>query len=446
MEKINLGIATLLSNDNGTSVLELNFYSTFICIMLVLILGRIITKYSSFLRNYDIPEPVTGGIIVAFILFLSSYYANFTIKFAEDIKTPLLLAFYATVGLSADFDSIKKGGKLLITFSIAVFALLVVQNAIGVGVMSAMGENPLIGLLGGSITLSGGHGTGAAWGATFQEAPYNFAQATDIAMACATYGLIAGGLIGGPMANYLVKKFNLKSDEVESSEQSSDEAFTSPQKVRLITSDSFITSLSLIALALVAGNVIDYLCNFLNIITIHEVTDPVTGVVTKESNRILSFFDSIPTFVWCLFSGIIIRNGFSSLNIHKVFDREVGVIGNVALSLFLAMSIMTLNIVELIKLAVPISVLLIIQTIAIIIYVRYVTFVICGKNYAAACLVAGHCGFGMGATPTAIANLQTVTNHFGPCKIAFIIVPIMGGFLVDIVNALIVNGFVGFLF
>lgn len=432
MNTINYGIAKLISNDNGSSILELNFYSTFICIMLVLILGRVITKYSKFLKNYDIPEPVTGGIIVAFILFLSSYYANFTIKFAEDIKTPLLLAFYATVGLSADFNSIKKGGSLLITFAIAVFVLLIVQNGIGVAVMKAMGENPLIGLLGGSITLSGGHGTGAAWGATFQASPYNFSQATDIAMACATYGLIAGGLIGGPMANYLVKKFNLKSDEIESSETSSDEAFTSPQKVRLITSDSFITSLSLIALALVIGNSIDYVCNAIN-------------VATGSKNSVLGFLDSMPTFVWCLFAGIIIRNGFSSLNIHKVFDREVGVIGNVALSLFLAMSIMTLNIVELIKLAVPISVLLIIQTIAIIIYVRYVTFVICGKNYAAACLVAGHCGFGMGATPTAIANLQAVTNHFGPCKIAFIVVPIMGGFLVDIVNAIIINGFVKFL-
>lgn len=432
MDKVNFGIATLI-NSGDSSVLELNFYSTFICIMLVLIIGRVVTKCSSFLRNYDIPEPVTGGIIVAFVLFLSSYYANFTVKFAEDIKTPLLLAFYATVGLSADFDSIKKGGKLLVTFAIAVFVLLIVQNAIGVGVMSAMGENPLIGLLGGSITLSGGHGTGAAWGATFQESPYNFAQATDIAMACATYGLISGGLIGGPMANYLIKKFNLKSDEVENNETSSDEAFTSPQKVRLITSYSFITSLSLIALALVIGNAIDYACQAAN-------------VATNKELGLLKFLDSMPTFVWCLFSGIIIRNGFSSLNIHKVFDREVGVIGNVALSLFLAMSIMTLNIVELIKLAVPISVLLIIQTIAIIIYVRYVTFVICGKNYAAACLVAGHCGFGMGATPTAIANLQAVTNHFGPCKIAFIIVPIMGGFLVDIVNALVVNGFVGFLF
>ena len=162
MEKINFGIASLMSNDNGASVLELNFYSTFICIMIVLILGRVITKYSSFLRNYDIPEPVTGGIVVAFVLFMSSYYANFTVKFAEDIKTPLLLAFYATVGLSADFNSIKKGGKLLITFAIAVFALLVVQNAVGVGVMSIMGENPLIGLLGGSIALSGGHGTAGA--------------------------------------------------------------------------------------------------------------------------------------------------------------------------------------------------------------------------------------------------------------------------------------------
>lgn len=431
----NFGIAKLLFDAKTSStILEMNFYSTFLCMLIVLILGRLITQKSHFLRHYDIPEPVTGGIIVAFILFLSSYFAQFTVKFDTNIQTPLLLAFYATVGLTADINSLKKGGRLLVMFAIAVFALLFVQNAIGVGLMSAIGENKLIGLLGGSISLSGGHGTAGGWGNTFMGKPYYFEEARDIGIACATYGLIAGGIIGGPMAHYLIKKFDLKPTDKEDINTTSDEAFASPEKVRLVTSDSFITSLSLVALALFVGNMIEYFTEVM-------AKSSIIGTDKTKADGVIGFIDSIPTFVWCLFSGIIIRNGFSKLNIHQVFDREVGVIGNVALSLFLSMAIMTLNLVELIKLAIPITILLIVQTIAIIIYVRYVTFNLCGRNYDAACIVAGHCGFGLGATPTAIANLQVVTNHFGPSRIAFLIVPIMGGFLVDIANVFAITSF-----
>lgn len=416
MDKVttDYGLALLNSFSDGSYELSVNFYGTFLTMLIVLLIGRFITKEVAFLRNYDIPEPVTGGVIVALFLFSISYFNNFNVSFSGSVKDPLLLAFYATVGLTADIDSIKKGGKILIVFAIAVFLLLFVQNAIGIGVMVALNENPLIGLLGGSITLSGGHGTGAAWGETFIK-EYGFKEATDIAMACATYGLVAGGFIGGPMANHLIKKFKLKpSDNVEYKVESN-EAFEKPEKPRLITSESFITSLSLIGVSLFVGNFL-YL-------------------ITKNTSL------SLPTFVWCLFVGIVIRNTLGRAGVYKVFDREVGVIGNVALSLFLAMAIMTLNIVQLAKLALPITILLVIQTIAIIIYVRYVTFVICGRDYNAACLVAGHLGFGMGATPTAIANLQVVTNHFGPSRVSFIVVPIMGGFLVDIVNAIVIKSF-----
>lgn len=421
MDKVttNYGLALLDSFSDGRYELSIDFYGTFLAILVVLLLGREITKRVAFLRNYDIPEPVTGGVIIALVLFLFSYFMNFSVSFNGSVKDPLLLSFYATVGLTADIDSIKKGGKMLILFAVAVFALLFVQNGVGIGVMYALGENPLIGLLGGSITLSGGHGTGAAWGETFIK-DYGFKEATDIAMACATYGLISGGFIGGPMANYLIRKFNLKpSDKIEQGLES-DEVFEKPERPRLITSESFIISLSLIGVSLFVGN-------FLNIIT-------------KET------IFSLPTFVWCLFVGIIIRNTFGRMGVYKVFDREVGVIGNVALSLFLAMAIMTLNIIQLAKLALPITILLLIQTVVIIIYVRYVTFIICGRDYNAACMVAGHLGFGMGATPTAIANLQVVTNHFGPSRVAFIVVPIMGGFLVDIVNAITIKGFLSFMF
>lgn len=401
------------------SRIELNFYGTFLCMLIVLLVGRVVTRKVNFLNHYDIPEPVTGGIIFAFIFFILNFFYGIIFSFTNAIKDPLLLIFYSTIGLSADFNSIKKGGKLLYLFAISVFGLLFVQNAVGVGIMKMLGENPLIGLLGGSITLSGGHGTGAAWGDTFAKPPYFFEQATDIAIACATYGLISGGIIGGPMAHYLIKKFNLKAND-ENENEVKNETFESPQKVRLITSDSFITSLILISISLAVG------------VSIEAITHntPI----------------AMPTFVWCLFTGIFIRNTFGKKGVYTVFDREIGVIGNVALSLFLSMAIMSLNIVDLVKLAVPITILLVIQTIVIIIYVRYVTFVLCGKNYDSACLVAGHCGFGMGATPTAIANLQVVTNHFGMSHIAFILVPIMGGFLVDIANAFTIKAFLSLFF
>lgn len=404
-----------ISQNDVSYVLNFNFFSTLLMICGVLLIGTAITQRSKFLIKYDIPIPVTGGLIFAILFFILHMYFDIKIKFEESIKEPFMLMFFTSVGLGANFASLKKGGKLLVLFGIAVCTFLFIQNLVGIGVMSVMGENPLLGLLAGSITLSGGHGTGAAWSDVFINDPYSFMAAKEIAMASATYGLIAGGLIGGPMAQYLIRKFNLKPTEKDDGKIDEDEVFSHPEKQRLITAESFIKSLGLFAFAMFLGTTI--------------------SALTKGTAI------TLPTFVWCLFSGIIIRNSFSYFNIHQIFDREVGVIGNVSLSLFLAMAIMTLNLVELTKLAIPLIVLLIIQTFVIILYVRYVTFKICGSDYNSACLVAGHCGFGMGATPTAIANLQAVTNHFGPSKISFIVVPIMGGFFVDIANAIAIKLF-----
>lgn len=410
----NFAFATITKTAELTTV-KLDFYATLFAICLVLLVGVLITRNWNFLRKYDIPVPVTGGLVFAFIFFIAQVTLDVKIGFEESIKDPFMLMFFTSVGLSADFASLKKGGKLLVLFGISVCLFLFVQNIVGISAMSIMGENPLLGLLAGSITLSGGHGTGAAWGNVFSNAPYNFDIAIEVAMASATYGLIAGGLLGGPIAGKLITKYNLKPTESISDLSTSDMAFAEPEKQRLITTESFLTSLGLFAFSMFVGTTI--------------------AALTKGS------VITMPTFVWCLFTGIIVRNSLSALNIHQVFDREVGVIGNVSLSMFLAMAIMTLNLVELTKLAVPLVVLLAIQTVVIILWVRYVTFTICGKDYDAACLVAGHCGFGMGATPTAVANLQAVTYHFGPSNIAFIIVPIMGGFFVDIANALTITLF-----
>lgn len=399
--------------------ISLNFYATLVALVVVLLLGRWIISRSKFLQDYNIPEPVVGGIIVAIVIFLLLKYGGIKFQFDNSLKDPLMLAFYASIGLSADFASFKKGGKILFGFLFIVVGLLILQNIAGIVAAKVMGVNPLIGLLGGSITMSGGHGTGAAWAEVFKNSPYNFTAALEVAMACATFGLIAGGIIGGPVAHYLVKKYKLKlpndhsQDEVEI-------AFEKPEKERLITATSFVESLALIAISLLIGTIV------------------------------AKFFQgssfTLPTFVWCLLVGAVLRNVLQATKIHQVFDREVAVLGNVSLSLFLAFALMTINLMELVSLALPMLVILLIQVVIMVFYAVFVTFRYCGKDYDAAVLAAGHCGFGLGATPTAMVNMQTVTQHYGASHMAFIIVPLVGAFFIDLINAFVISGTLKFIF
>lgn len=396
------------------SIFEFDFYSTLVCMVMVLILGRFIISKIKFLRDYNIPEPVVGGIIAAIGILCVYKLANIELKFDESLKDPLMLAFFTSVGLSADFASLKKGGKMLVIFLVVISVLLVLQNIIGIGIANLMGVNELIGLLGGSITMTGGHGTGAAWAAIFKQEPHNFAAATEVAMACATFGLIMGGIIGGPVARFLIKKYKLKTPDNTSDDIP--HGFEDPQKERLITSISFIESLALIAICLLVGTLL------------------------KDFEKAHISGLNLPTFVYCLFCGVILRNALSALKIHQVFDREVSVIGNVSLSLFLAFAMMTVNLWELVALALPIVVILAAQAGVMALYAIYVTFRFCGKDYDAAVLAAGHCGFGLGATPTAMVNMQTVTSHYGASHMAFIIVPLCGAFFIDIINAVVIQG------
>ncbi|MCH5322080.1 MAG: sodium/glutamate symporter [Helicobacter sp.] len=393
-------------------VYSLNFYVTLVCMVGVLFLGRGIIKKVKFLQDYNIPEPVVGGIIVAMIIFCLNFYYEVKLEFNDSLKDPLMLAFFTSIGLSADFASFKKGGKILIIFLFIVTGLLFLQNILGILVAKLLGVNPLLGLLGGSITMSGGHGTGAAWADTFKAPPYSFAPAAEVAVACATFGLVMGGLIGGPVARYLVKKHQL---ELPKDDNATPLVFEEPKKERLITASSFVESLGLIAFCLLVGT---------------EISALLQGV---------KFVNTLPTFVWCLFMGVILRNIFHISGIFKIFDREVSVIGNVSLSLFLAYVLMTINLQQLVSLALPIAAILMVQVITMILYAVFITFRFCGRDYDAAVLSAGHCGFGLGATPTAMVNMQTVTQHYGHSHMAFIVVPLVGAFFIDIVNAFAIS-------
>ncbi|AMB79339.1 MULTISPECIES: sodium/glutamate symporter [Pseudomonas] len=388
---------------------QLDFYGTLVAASLVLLLGRGLVSRVGFLRTYNIPEPVAGGLVVA-LLLLTLRLFDVEVRFDTSLQMPLMLAFFATIGLNADFASLKKGGRVVSVFLLVVTGLLVVQNAMGIGLATALGLDPLMGLLTGSVTLSGGHGTGAAWGATFTE-QYGLASASELAMASATFGLVLGGLIGGPVARLLIKR--VKTPGLTHEEVQLPKGFEQPNEERSITPFSFIETLALISVSLLGGNLLNGL---------------LQGTAFE-----------LPTFVCVLFVGVILRNGLSALGLYQVFEREVSVLGNVSLSLFLAIALMSLKLWDLAALALPIFILLVAQTLVMALYAIFVTFRVMGSNYDAAVLAAGHCGFGLGATPTAIANMQAVTQRYGPSQIAFLVVPMVGAFFIDIINVIVIK-------
>lgn len=393
---------------------HLDVYGTFVAATLVLLLGRKLVQSVAILKRYTIPEPVAGGLLVALVFLLLKTTLDWGVSFDLSLQEPMMLAFFATIGLNANLLSLKAGGKTLLIFIFVVVGLLLVQNTVGIALSKLLGLDPLIGLLAGSITLSGGHGTGGAWGKIFSEY-YGFQSATEVAMACATFGLVFGGLIGGPIARFLVR--NMKTPAVSQNSEDDKEtpmAFEKPQTGRVISSLVLIETLAMIAICMVVGKLV--------------------------SQWLLDSYQfTLPTFVCVLFTGVILSNSLSWVGFYRVFDRAVSVLGNVSLSLFLAMALMSLKLWELASLAIPMLIILIIQAIVMGFYAIFVTFPVMGKNYDAAVLAAGHCGFGLGATPTAIANMQAVTERFGPSHLAFLVVPMVGAFFIDIINALVIK-------
>lgn len=394
-------------------MINLDTLETLVAASLVLLLGRKLVSSSSLLRTYSIPEPVVGGLLVALLLFGLRSFSSVQVQFDNTLQGPLMLAFFATIGLNANLASLKAGGRTLALFLGVVVGLLILQDAIGIGMAKLMGLDPLIGLLGASVTLSGGHGTGAAWGKVFSER-HGLVAATEIAIACATFGLVLGGLIGGPVAGFLVKRVKLP-DAQKAVADHTPLSFEQPKAEQLITPQAFIEALALIAVSLSAGTLI--------------------------ANQLNGTAFELPTFVCVLFVGVVLSNGLSLLVGYKIFERAILVLGNVSLSLFLAMALMSLRLWDLASLALPVLLILAVQAVAMAAYAVFVTFRVMGKNYDAAVLAAGHCGFGLGATPTAIANMQAVTDRFGPSPLAFLVVPMVSAFFIDIANAIVIKLF-----
>ena len=404
---------------------QINGYYTLIIATIVLLFGRYLVRKYRFLQDFNIPEPVAGGLVAAVIIYALYLFNHVSFAFDKSLREAFMLVFFSSIGLSADFSRLKAGGVPLVIFAIIVGVFIVIQNAVGVGLAVALDQNPLLGLVAGSITMTGGHGTAAGWGPDLEK--IGLANATDIGIACATFGLVAGGLIGGPVARRLINKMQRKpletiDDGGNDTGEDTNDMFEKPERKRLITASSAIDTLAMFAACLAFA----------------EIMDGIDKVYFKP---VLAILD-LPKFVWALAFGVILRNVLTNIFRFNMFDRAIDVFGNASLSLFLAMALLDLKLWQLTALALPVTIILLVQVVVMALYATFITYTLMGRDYDAAVLAAGHCGFGLGATPTAVANMQSITERFGPSHKAFLIVPMVGAFLVDLINAGLLQTFV----
>lgn len=396
---------------------------SFLVAISVLFLGHFINAKLPVLRKFNIPEPIVGGLIVACAI-TALHFHGVDLQFDLPLQNTFMLMFFATVGLAANYTQLLKGGAKVLLFLAIASVYIVIQNGVGVALASALGLEPLMGLIAGSITLSGGHGTGAAWSQTFTDL-YGIENTLEIAMASATFGLIIGGLIGSPVAQRLVDKHQLESEYGRGSK-------THEKFPELVTYNENEED------KVTAKKVIEKLFFLLICVTGAKYVEQWVSAYQIK-------WLMIPDFVYALFIGVIITNLLEVSKIRKLDAETIDMLGTVSLSLFLAMALMSLKLWNIFDLAIPFLLILAVQSLVLALFTYYVTFRTMGRNYDAAVMAGGHCGFGLGATPTAVMNMGSIVNRFGPSPQAFMVVPIVGAFFIDIVNLLILQGFISFI-
>lgn len=397
--------------------INLDGRQTIIIAILVLFLGKFLTGKTAFLRNFNIPEPVTGGLIASILFGVLYALYDLQFEFALAVRDELLIIFFTTIGLSSRLETLLKGGAQLGILLILAVIYLGIQNGTGVLVATMAGFDQLVGVIGGSVSLSGGHGTAIAWTPIFRD-EHGIQFASEIGIACATFGLILGGLLGGPLAKFLVQRHQLEpdSDAVQTVGVEYDE------KMIPIEYASILRVFFVISVSIGIGIHIDIGLDNLGI--------------------------QLPTFVSCLFAGILFTNITPRLLPRVKLpkpeqSRSLALVSDVSLGLFLAISLMSLELWTLADLGLAILALLIAQVIVVILWAGIIVFRSMGSSYDAAVMSAGYVGLALGATPTAIANMTAVTKLYGPSPRSFIIVPLIGAFFIDLANAIIIQIYIG---
>lgn len=392
-------------------IVELGMFETLFLAVLGIYLGDFLRAKFPALKKYCIPSAVVGGTTIAIITMIL-YYANI-LEPNFDFKTVNTLfycIFFAASGTAASMALLKKGGKLVIIFAILAAILSAGQNAVALGVGSILKVNPLISMMTGSIPMTGGHGNAASFAPIAVEAGQSAAM--EVAIASATFGLIAGSMLGGPFGNFLVKKYHFEDPELDNNSRT----LTDTVSDILFNKKTVMSAVYMLMVACGIGQVIFLILKY--------------------------FGQNFPIHVCCMFGGIMVRLFLDKTN--KVNDsilEALDTVGEFSLGLFVSMSIVTMKLWQLAGLGGQLVVLLIAQVVFILLFVYLLTFRLLGKNYDAAVMAVGHLGFGTGAVPVSMTTMKTVCDKYRYSKIAFFVVPVIGGFISNITNAIIITKF-----
>ena len=393
--------------------IQLDMYQAAAVAALVLLLGRFLVRNLDLLRRYCIPEPVAGGVVFALAHLALRQAGILEISFDSTLQTFFMVVFFCSVGFTACFRLLKKGGLQVLLFLGIAVMMCVLQNGLGAFIASAFGLDPRLGLATGSIPMVGGHGTAASFGPLLEKAGVSGASA--VAIASATFGLVAGCVIGGPTAVSRIRQKNLHSFETATG---SNEVVVDKNEVTgAIDSSRFLNAALCLALAIGAGT-----------------------VVSAWLNKVFTF----PIYIGAMLVAAFIRNTTDMAG-KEIPMEEISTIGSFSLSLFLGLAMMGLKLWELADLAVPMVVMLVAQTVLMMVYAYFVVFNLLGKNYDAAVMTSGFCGFGMGATPNAMANMQAITQKYGAAPTAYFVVPLVGSLFIDFMNTIIITSFLNLL-
>ena len=402
--------------------LKMDMIQTISLSVILLIIGMKLRTKVKFFEKYCIPSPVIGGFLFSIIAFILKQTNIITIKFETTLQTFFMVMFFTSVGFNASLKVLKKGGKKVFIFLLLAIGLCFTQNFVAISLSRLIGINPLLGLMTGSTPMTGGHGTSAAIAPTIEA--LGIKGAGTVAIASATFGLIAGSMMGGPIANKLILKHKLLGNETllhEKHDYNSDideNVLKKPEPA--LNAERFSMAFFFILIAMGIGS---YLSIF----------------ITKLLPAM-----NFPIYIGPMIIAAIMRNISDNSEIFTAPTREISVLEDVSLNLFLAMALMSLKLWELIDLAIPMLILLIAQIVLIYLYLNFITFKAMGSDYDAAVIVSGHCGFGLGATPNGISNMKSVCEKYKYSKIAFFVVPVVGALFIDFANVSLITLFISF--
>ena len=393
--------------------IQIDMYQTLAVSVLVLILGQFLKKRINFLEKFCIPAPVIGGLLFAVLTCVcySLGIAEFT--FDDTLREVCMVFFFTSVGFQANLKVLKSGGKSLFIFLGLVVVLIVSQNFLALGVSKLLHLDPLVGLCTGSIPMVGGHGTAGAFGPVLED--FDVKGATTICTAAATFGLIAGSLIGGPIGKRLIDRKKL----LDTAVAEDDSILVEDEKKHERHTNMYAAAVFQLIIAVGIGTIISEL-------------------LTKTG---LTF----PIYIGAMIAAACMRNIGEYSGKFDIYMGEINNLGGICLSLFLGMAMITLKLWQLAELALPLIILLSAQLILMMLFTYFVVFNVMGRDYDAAVLSAGTCGFGMGATPNAMANMQAICDRYVPSVKAYLIIPLIGSLFADFLNSLVITFFINIL-